>query len=81
MISIHLANPKGGAPQFFFNSVYKRHRPVNNMLIFHVFTYYLFIYLLVFKANRFASSLPALNVALSLSSKFCLSGKPCVDLR
>ena len=58
-IYIYLAQPKSGAPQFLFNSSYRRPVPVNNMHAYF-FWFYLFIYILfvllftMIEANRFA---------------------------
>ena len=55
---IYLAKPKSGAPRFLFNSIYRRPRPVNNMLIFlFLFIYYVFM---INKANRFVKQSKAM---------------------
>ena len=83
---MYLARPKSGAPQFFSHSIYRRPRPVNNMLI--VFCFYLFVYLYVsFFFLRWSGQTVLRNSLRALRSnhgqsliKVCLSPKPWANL-
>ena len=83
---IYLAKPKSATPQFFSNSIYRRPRPVNNMLIFSVFiNFFIYIFILSFHDDRgepFCQTVYEYYVVITVNLiKFCLSRKPCANLK